>query len=209
MEIELRKIHHSVQLSEETEAFTANIYINGIHAGHAQNRGSGGPTDYYHENEKGRELIVQAEKWCKSLPPRIYPGGDGMEAFSIDRNLENYIDDLLNDHLQKKEAARFNKRMEKDMEKSVIFGIAGESYTKISYKIPIAKVLEHPRGAESIAKLIKEKVAPKLEGDIKLLNTNILESILKQAGLTVNQYTKPFDQLTDVAVDNRAQVRGR
>jgi len=39
MKIELRKLKHATNLSEETNAFTADIYINGIHAGTADNRG--------------------------------------------------------------------------------------------------------------------------------------------------------------------------
>lgn len=50
MKIELKKIHFSEQLSEETHAFTANIYINGTHAGYAKNNGRGGAT-YYQAKE--------------------------------------------------------------------------------------------------------------------------------------------------------------
>ncbi len=38
---------------------------------------------------------------------------NGREAFSLEMNLEHYIDDLMNAYLQKKELDRFNKRMER------------------------------------------------------------------------------------------------
>ncbi len=70
MKIELKEIHHSAQLSEETHAFTANLYINGTHAGYAKNNGHGGATYYQAKDEKGKVLIKEAEKYCAELPPR-------------------------------------------------------------------------------------------------------------------------------------------
>lgn len=57
MKIELKNIHHSPQLSEETLAFTANLYINGTHVGYAKNHGRGGTTHYQAKDEKGKLLI--------------------------------------------------------------------------------------------------------------------------------------------------------
>lgn len=116
-----------------------------------------------------------------------------MEAFSLDMNLEHYIDDLLNDHLQKKELARFNKKMEKAMEKGIVYGVAGESFAAITFTGPFSKVLQHPKGTEIIAKAITEKVMPKL-ADGKVLNNNIPEEILVKAGLKGDQYVKPLVQ---------------
>jgi hypothetical protein len=208
MKIELKNIYHSAQLSEETEAFTANLYVNGTHAGYVKNDGHGGSTDYNHKDAKGRELIHQAEAFCKALPAKVYPAERGMKAFSLDMNLEHYIDDLLADHLQKKELTRFNKKMEKAMEKGIVFGIAGDSFTTITFTVPISKVLEHPKGPEIIAKTITEKILPKL-GDGKVLNDNIPENILKQAGLTEGQYTKPINQANDISIDRGLSSRSR
>lgn len=44
MRIELRKIDYSASLSQETTAFSADIWIDGIKEGHATNHGQGGPT---------------------------------------------------------------------------------------------------------------------------------------------------------------------
>ena len=53
MEIELKNVKHFPSLSQETEAFTASLYINGQHAGFAKNAGHGGSTDYYGKDAKG------------------------------------------------------------------------------------------------------------------------------------------------------------
>jgi len=42
MKIELFTILHRPELSGKTEAFTANLYIQGFHAGYAKNNGYGG-----------------------------------------------------------------------------------------------------------------------------------------------------------------------
>ncbi len=45
MKVELKKVKHSPSLSEETEAFTADVFINGKRAGSVRNSGHGGPND--------------------------------------------------------------------------------------------------------------------------------------------------------------------
>jgi len=192
MKIELKNIHHSLQLSEETEAFTANIYINGTHAGYAKNSGHGGPTDYYHDNEKGRELIREAEAYCKTLPDKQYPKDEYMEAFSVPMNLENYIDELLNNYVEKKEQASFAKKMNKAMERGIVFGIAGKSFTTLAFTSPFVNVLSHPSAIDIIKNAIINKVLPDLKNGNIILNTNIPESLLKEAGLKQEQYVKPL-----------------
>ncbi len=67
MKIELKNVKHFPSLSQETEAFIAYLYINGKHAGFAENKGHGGSTDYYGKDAKGKVLIKQAEDFIKSF----------------------------------------------------------------------------------------------------------------------------------------------
>ncbi|WP_324759027.1 hypothetical protein [Sphingobacterium thalpophilum] len=213
MKIELKNIHHSIQLSEETEAFTANLYINGVHAGHAKNEGHGGNTHYRAEDEKGRELIRQAEEYCKTLPPILYPADNGMGMFSIDMDLEQYIDDLLNKYIEKKETAKFNAQLDKTMLKGIVFGIPNQSFGAITFNLPLIDVLAHPKGPQTVLQTIKDKILPKLKDGNIILNTNIPESILKAAGLKEEQYVKPTIQNirygTIPDVDDHENKRGR
>jgi len=197
MKIELKSIHHSVQLSRETEAFTAKLYIQGVHAGYAENEGHGGPTNYYHTNEKGRESIRQAEEHCKALPPIQYPADEYIEAFSVDMNLENYIGDLLNRYVEKKETSKFNAKLNKTMEKGIVYGIPGRSFAAIVYSIPFSQVITHPKGPETIKKTIADKILPKLKDGNIILNTNIPEGILKEARLKPDQYVAPLREKTE------------
>lgn len=173
MKIELKNIHHSPQLSEETHAFTANLYINGTHAGYAKNDGRGGATHYHAKDEKGKLLIRNSEKFCAAL------------------NLEQHIDDLLNNYLQKKELARFNTKLNAAMLKGLVFGIPDHSFQGFLYPIPIRQILAQPKGPATILGDLITKVLPLLTDDNKLLNTNIPESILKAAGLKEELYVTP------------------
>ncbi len=189
MNIELKNIKHSPSLSEETEAFTANIYIDGVLAGYASNRGHGGPTDYSHTNEKGLELIRKAEEYCKGLPPKQYHE-EGNKKFFMVMNLENYIDDLLGKHLDEKILQNFRNQIKRAMEKSIVVGITDHSFKNFSFNNPIAKILLHPKGTEILISNIRDVVLPKLNGTEQILNTNIPETILKEAGLSKDQYVQ-------------------
>lgn len=100
MKIELKAIHYSEQLSRETAAFSANLYIDGYKAGTASNQGHGGNTSYTPFNEKGKSLIREAEGYCKNLPPEKYTIGG--KEHQLDMDLELYIDNLLNSWMKDK-----------------------------------------------------------------------------------------------------------
>jgi 3-hydroxy-3-methylglutaryl CoA synthase len=110
MNIELKNIKYYESFSEETLAFNANLYIEGKRAGIAKNDGGGGATYCVGDNKEGQELIRQAENYTKTLPDKLYPKDEYMEAFSIPMNLEYYINDLLNNCLQKKTSKKFRRR---------------------------------------------------------------------------------------------------
>lgn len=87
MKIELRKVHYSAALSQETAAYTAEIWINGELAFHARNQGTGG-ADFYHRVGRWTEAEVNA--WLKAnRPPRT------LDDFTCDHDLELEVSDLL------------------------------------------------------------------------------------------------------------------
>jgi hypothetical protein len=191
MKIELKNIKHSPSLSEETEAFTANLYINEVHAGYAKNNGHGGSTDYYQVDEKGRDLIREAEQYCLGLPEKQYPAAYGMEAYSLKMNLEHLIDDLLSSHLQEKENKKFDNKINKAMINGIVYGLPNESVSIVAFKIPLSQLLALPVGPDSIKNAIIKSVLPDLKPGEKIINTNIPEHILKDAGLKEDQYMEP------------------
>jgi hypothetical protein len=167
MQIELKNIKFSEAMSEETNAFVCDVYVNKVKVAYAKNDGHGGCT-FYHAYEGKRELIEQAEKFCKALPPLKY---GGME---LPMNLEMKIGMLLEDWLKAKDQAKFDKKLQKDMLTGLCIKTAN-GYTQIVWnsnkrnKITIAEMVSVQNGRELLKKTIAQA---KAEGK-EVLNTNI------------------------------------
>src|SRR5690349_17465022 len=136
MKIELKNIHFSEQLSEETNAFSANVYIEGIKVGEASNRGRGGPTICKAVDERGDKLIIAAEAHCRSLPSEKSTLGG--EQYELKMDLGRYLDKLLEKHLQEKENIKFQKKLEKAVERGIVVGIPGKSFDVWQFTQPMA-----------------------------------------------------------------------
>lgn len=106
-------------------------------------------------------------------------------------DLEQYIDDLVNKHIEKKEIAKFNAKMNKIILKGIVYGIPDQCYSGYIYAVPMIKLLALSQGPEIVLKDLTEKVLPSLKEGEKLLNTNIPESIIKAAGFKEDQYITP------------------
>lgn len=92
MEITLKNISHNERLSEETNCFSATIYIDGKKAGEASNHGHGGPTMIH-----PHDLEQRIDTYAKTLPPLE------VEGTSLEMNAEMLIDDLLTAHLLRRD----------------------------------------------------------------------------------------------------------
>lgn len=185
MQIELKKISHSPSLSEETEAFTAEIYINGKNVGYAKNSGHGGSTDYhahYNGNDKdmkeNRRLLEEAEAYCKTLPAKPFDLGGGHKGVHK-MDLESFIDDELYKFLAQKDIKKTIKKLEKDCLKSICIiskkaledfkagKTTGIAYSTFGWKRPIAEI-----PVEVIKKQLPA-IQAKLKGDEFIYNTNL------------------------------------
>jgi hypothetical protein len=186
MKIELKNIHFSEQLSEETNAFSANLYIEGVKAGRVSNRGRGGATICKAGDEKGDRLIVAAETHCRSLPSEKSDLVSGEHELKMD--LGRYVDKLLVSYLQEKEVQKFQKKLEKAIERGIVVGIPGKSFDVWEFTHPIAIILQHPKGPEMIKRAIEEDILPELKGGKIIMNTNIPLKVLEAAGLKKNQF---------------------
>lgn len=208
MKIELKNIRHFETLSEETNAFTASVYIEGKRVGTAENTGKGGETFVRANDNRGRDLIDRAETYFKGLPPKHYPGSGGSEGFSLQLTLSSYIDDLLTEHLIQKDLDALQAKLKKAMEKGIVFGVPdGNGWYIQTYAVPFSEVLNHPNAPNIIANTIAKKIFSDLKDGVKILNTNIPESILKMAGLSSNQYVSPMvaDVRTNYPSENIAE----
>lgn len=72
MMFQLKSVKYSRSLSEETSAFTANIWVDGKKAGYAKNGGFGGPTDVRITDTNLRDTALKnARAWLDVIDP--YP----------------------------------------------------------------------------------------------------------------------------------------
>ena len=160
MKIELKSIKFSEAMSEETNAFTANLYINGKKVGYCKNQGHGGCTDYNADSPEDRKTIADAETYCKALPKIKW------KTMEFDQSLESVIDQLLEDWLKAKETKKFERKMLK----AVLVGSPDEdrnSYSYYSFKIPLAKV--NKGHLQAAINTIKSKLK---NGEV-IINTNL------------------------------------
>jgi len=149
MKIEIKNIKTFEEMSEETNCFTASIYVNGKKCGRAKNEGCGGPTSYF---EEFNGSLIDAENHCKTLPAVVY------KTTSFPMNLEFFIDEAVDEYLRKK-----------DMLKGLIYG-DDMRYQLLTWKShDISTLLRSNIGISLLKANIK-----RLQGEGKtILNTNL------------------------------------
>ena len=158
MKIELKSIKFSEAMSEETNAFTANLYVNGKKVGYCKNQGHGGCTDYNADEPKFRTIIAEAEAYCKALPKTKW------KTMEFDQSLESVIDQLLEDWLKAKET----KKMERRMKTCVLVGVPNaSSYAYYNFKRPLSEISK----GELLGRVLNIK--GKLDTGEVILNTNL------------------------------------
>ncbi len=164
MNITLKNIKISLTHSEETVLFTADVYVNDVKTAWAKNDGRGGST-FYGSYEGKKQLLIDAEKYCLSLPKIKYGEGSGYSEW--DMNLEQFIDGLID--------AKQKKKIAKHMETSVVYGLPnGNSFHMIGFKNKpkLVDVAKTPQGELAIAMLVNKIKKELKEGEV-IFNTNI------------------------------------
>ncbi len=106
MRLSLSAVKYFASMSEETSCFQAVVHIDGQPAFRAENRGTGGPTDFSpikSDYEGMRAAVASVEAYAGSLPKYV--------AFEteLEHTAESLIDDLLHEHLLAKDYARMVK----------------------------------------------------------------------------------------------------
>lgn len=124
MKIELKSIKHAAFSSEETECFSAVIYVAGVKAGSVSNAGHGGPNC-----TRPYGLEKQINEYAASLPPLdiSHLSNDG-GMHTIAQNCETLIGDLLTKYLT-------DKALKRRCSKDVLFRVESHSYAEGEYHI--------------------------------------------------------------------------
>lgn len=172
MKLEIKNIRYFPTRSEETNNFTADIYVDGVKVGRADNTGQGGPTTYYVIKNELVGKLKAAEKYAESLPPTKTSFGD--KSFDIESNLEWVIDTAVEDFIKNKEMIKFNKAKERAMLKGLVYSDNETSFRTVTWgHRTMAEVLAIPSGKIAIRNEIKKV---KAKGG-KVLNTNLPQEL--------------------------------
>lgn len=135
MKIELKGIKFYEKMSEETNSFTADIYVDGKRCGFAKNDGRGGCTFVSPIGGKTLDLFTNSEKWLTEQPEINI--GTEENPFMVKSNMENVVDQLFEQWLK----GRDQKKLEKKMESCLIWGVPnGERYTFVNYKQKLTNI---------------------------------------------------------------------
>jgi len=160
MKIELKKISFNERMSEETNCFVADLYINGKKVGYVKNDGRGGCTDYHGDSKESNVLIREAEEYCKTLPKVKVE----KHNFEYQPTLESMIDDQFENYLKAKE----EKKVQKLFQTALVFGKPnGSSYKYMKFKVPLSTI-PMTKLVFYVAKLVNENC----HDGVVLLNTN-------------------------------------
>lgn len=183
MEIQLKNLKFYKQLSRETVCFQANVYIDGHKVGTAMNSGEGGETrlelsDYFNKNL--RQLVNEADDYCKQLPDRVIkvPGhlNDPENDIKVKMDIIEYIDMLMDQAWYEKEKEKLLKWITRNQVDSIIFGNEdGDIFRlKLKHGHTIAELLQHKETGRELINNVKKKLKP----GQKILNKNIPEEML-------------------------------
>ena len=153
--IKLKNIKYSASFSEETNAFTADIFFDNKKVGYCVNRGSGGPTDCNLWDASKKEAFAQMKEYCNGL---------GIEAYGD--KLEYVVDDLFQNWLTA-------KRIKKDEKKGIVFGNTSrysiQTFTSKGKRISMVDVLKTDSGV----KMLKDFCSKVKKEGHNILNTNL------------------------------------
>lgn len=176
MDIQLKNIKIAETLSEETIAFTADLYIDSKCVGYCSNEGRGGPTSYHANKPEHRNLIIQAEDYCKKLPPVSLGIMEGKEVNTAD-SLEFFIDRYVADTWNGKAKKKFEQRKARDMKTSILFG-DDESYTCFNFSKPLSEILKYHINPVQFLNDHLVNIAKKMKPGQRILNTNLPEGVI-------------------------------
>jgi hypothetical protein len=153
MKIELKALKYSDFASQETHCFQANIYIDGIKRGTADNDGRGGMTSIH-----PWQLEKEIKRFTDTLPPEVRHYGGETMTFEV--TPDGYIDELVTLTLHEKDLKR-------GLKNKILFARDGKVYET-----------KRLTAAEMTASFLDPKIKEKLKTE-KILNLMQFDQALK------------------------------
>ncbi|MFI3294087.1 MAG: hypothetical protein SNI70_11305 [Rikenellaceae bacterium] len=163
--LELKQFKHVESLSEETECFSAELYVNGVKFASCRNRGQGGPTDIdpYPEH---RGLEGEIIEYLKTQPKHKYG------EYELDLDLELVIGLMVAEFVN----AKIKRKLTNQCKKALLFETPNGVIYSVKWRnADIAKLRSSRSGVESMVAIIERETAK----EAKLLNQNVSLEMLK------------------------------
>jgi hypothetical protein len=159
----------------EGAGVNADLWINGVNCGHLLDDGNGGMLDFHPNHDlKSKANIKLLEDYIESLPEKPLDFGHGAvkdENGNV-RMDKTTFEDYCNELLYAYERKQVQKKMQKQMLNSILFGIPnGDRYQMITYRQPLS-VLAKSHKPFLIKKIMEIKVNECKNG-VVILNTNL------------------------------------
>lgn len=111
MKIELKNVKVIESMSEETNCYTASLYVDGKKIGIVSNRGHGGCDNF----DGDRDAFQAAQEWLKSNHPEVHLYDD----VSVPMDMELFCGEWV-------ENWRMTKALKKDLKSKVLFTTKGK-----------------------------------------------------------------------------------
>jgi hypothetical protein len=109
MTVTLQNVKHSASLSEETDAFTATVCLDGVPAFVASNHGTGGCNEYDplrgQSLDKFREQLARFERWVTEK----VPAAEKYKGWHPSIEMDSIIGEKLTQHLRVKDYQRLTR----------------------------------------------------------------------------------------------------
>jgi hypothetical protein len=118
MKIELKRISYNSRLSQETSAYAADVWVNGVKRGTVQNDGHGGPDLIFPHT-----LAQEIETYAKTLPPTKF------HDMTLPQSAESIFGKLLDQHL-------VGKALQRKMKTKILFTAADGKVYEMKGSIP-------------------------------------------------------------------------
>jgi len=159
----------------EGTGVNADLWINGVNCAHVLDDGNGGCLDIYtNPDAKSKANMKLLTDFVDSLPEKPLDFGHGVIKdeqgnVRMDKTtLEDYVNELLYAYDRK----QTQKKMQKQMLNSILFGVPnGMSYKMITYKVPLSVLAESHR--PFLIKKIMEIKVNECKNGVQILNTNL------------------------------------
>ena len=142
MLLELKNIQHFPRMSEETEAFVADLFVNGKKLFYVKNEGCGGETNVSKYEKTPNTAFEELFEYAKTQEKRI----------------DDLVDELFFTYLEAKEKINFQKKIDKATLKGIVYSTNGNlnAFYTITWGYPIATMLLSAKGREVLQKKVNE-----------------------------------------------------